>query len=380
MGTTERRGTLDVLRAGAALAVVVHHVAFASGHTLNSRVGEITGRLDIGVSIFFVLSGYLLFAPFAAALIDDRGLPSGRGFLVRRATRIFPAYWLALGVLAAIDAVQLRDLGGVIATATLTQVYQPDTALLGIVQAWSLATEIGFYLVLPVAAVGLRRLVRGRTTNQRAMLLIAALVAVAVSTYLFRTVMYAWDTSVSGVSAFWLPSHADTFAAGMIVAVLDHWRRRVPSIDRMVIRWTVRRWPYGVAASLAFLVMATQFELAVGLQSASLNRELARHATYTAVSVLIVAPFALGRARETVSPAVRLGATVGLVSYGVYLWHQVLIAGAFSDRVAPWTLFDGSFWPRLLCTVPLAVALGAVSWFLVEKPVLRLTRRTSRSA
>jgi peptidoglycan/LPS O-acetylase OafA/YrhL len=88
----------DGLRAIAAVSVVVIHTSFVSGLTTRSGVGIYTARLEIGVAVFFLISGFLLYRPFAAAHVA--GLPSpvlGR-FWVRRLLRIVPAYWLALTV------------------------------------------------------------------------------------------------------------------------------------------------------------------------------------------------------------------------------------------------------------------------------------------
>lgn len=378
MSTPQRRDALDVMRAAAAMAVVVHHVGFSSGYTLNGRLGDLTGRLDVGVAIFFVLSGHLLFGPWAIAIFGGADPPRFGTFLLRRAMRIFPAYWCALAGLLLLDAVQVGDIGGLFATATLTQVYQQDTALLGIVQAWSLSTEIAFYLALPLIGHLLLRLAGRRSINQRALVTLAALTVVGLGAYVFRSGMTAWGGSWNSVSNFWLPAHLDTFAAGMAVATVQQWAASDARVRDGVRRLMTRRWPWILGAVVIFVVMATQFELSVGLQSASLNRELARHACYTAIGLLLVAPFALGDATHRRTVLLRAGAWVGLVSYGVYLWHQVLIAGTFSERAMPWDLFDGSFWPRLAATVPLAVALGAASWWLVERPALAVSERFRR--
>jgi len=59
--------SFDGLRALAALSVLLHHVAFASGITTGSRFGPYTARFDVGVAVFFLISGFLLYRPFVAA-------------------------------------------------------------------------------------------------------------------------------------------------------------------------------------------------------------------------------------------------------------------------------------------------------------------------
>src|SRR5581483_5880309 len=86
----------DGLRALAALLVIGVHTSFATGFTTkNPGWGRYTSRLEIGVEVFFVLSGFLLYRPFAVEHFGGRAAPARRQFWVRRLKRIVPAYWLA---------------------------------------------------------------------------------------------------------------------------------------------------------------------------------------------------------------------------------------------------------------------------------------------
>jgi peptidoglycan/LPS O-acetylase OafA/YrhL len=90
----------DGLRAIAALTVVSYHVALRSGLTRSAWFGPVWWELKGGVAIFFVISGALLYLPYARALRDRSGLPDWRGYARRRAVRIVPAYWVVLTVMA----------------------------------------------------------------------------------------------------------------------------------------------------------------------------------------------------------------------------------------------------------------------------------------
>src|SRR5688572_2383260 len=80
----------------AALIVFFHHVGFLTGATFNSAGGPLLARFDVGVSIFFALSGFLLSRPFLTAILDGTPLPGRDAFYARRIRRIVPAYWVAL--------------------------------------------------------------------------------------------------------------------------------------------------------------------------------------------------------------------------------------------------------------------------------------------
>src|SRR4029453_8643404 len=90
---------LDGMRALAALGVLVCHVALQVGFSPHNRFGHYFARLDVGVAVFFVLSGFLLYRPFVARRMDGRPRPSPRDYLRNRFLRIFPGYWLALTLL-----------------------------------------------------------------------------------------------------------------------------------------------------------------------------------------------------------------------------------------------------------------------------------------
>src|SRR5215813_8286885 len=90
----------DGFRALAAISVLITHVAFLSGFDIHSSFGAFTARMDVGVAVFFMISGFLLYRPFVAARLDGRPAPRILLYARRRALRILPAYWVALTALA----------------------------------------------------------------------------------------------------------------------------------------------------------------------------------------------------------------------------------------------------------------------------------------
>src|SRR4051794_619483 len=150
----------DSLRAIAAMSVAITHMAAYSametGHTL---VGPYVARLDCGVTIFFLISGFLLYRPFVRARMSGDPQMDTKAYAWRRFLRIAPAYWVALTITALV-----LGLGGIF-TATgiprfygLAQIYDTKTIAGGVSQAWSLAVEISFYAFLPLWAWMMRRL------------------------------------------------------------------------------------------------------------------------------------------------------------------------------------------------------------------------------
>ena len=136
-----------------------------------SGMGPYFARLDIGVCIFFVLSGFLLFRPFVHAQFSEKTVSSSGPFWFRRIVRIYPAYWIALIIALIFDLCEpVRDTTGHFLSFGLVHIYSRDMSRIfsGITQSWSLVTELGFYFILPFLAMVGRRLGKGRSLHQQA--------------------------------------------------------------------------------------------------------------------------------------------------------------------------------------------------------------------
>lgn len=374
-----RSFALDGVRAFAAYLIVFHHIFFAAGTTSKWKegVGRLTGRLDVGVPIFFVLSGFLLFRPFFAAILDGRPLPSARTFLTKRFLRIFPAYWIALIVLLCVGAVAVRGYAGFFFSFFLIHIYHPDRAISGITQSWSLATEISFYVCLPLFAMYIRRIVRNKSVNQRAIITIGALTVTYVFSVVFRLAVHLLDPSLTNITPYWLPAQCDIFALGMLIAVIVEWARYNTSVDVFARQVSELAWLWWLLVLALYVVMSTQFSLAVGLEVASFMPETLRQLVYGIIGLLIVAPIALRPSGTRFHKVFgwRPFAWVGLVSYGVYLWHQFLISGEFALSNMPYKLFDGDVLVRLLFVSGSSLAIAAISYYVLEEPLMRAYSR-----
>ncbi len=161
---------IEGLRAIAATSILVYHV-YVYGAPDGQRVdmgplGKVFDNLRAGVTLFFVLSGFLLYRVFVSAALRDRPMPSVRNYFRNRALRIVPAYVAVLLAVALVFEHELLtrplQLG---ANLLFLQNYipayigtSPDAA--GIAPAWSIVIEVSFYLVLPVLGYIAIRLAR----------------------------------------------------------------------------------------------------------------------------------------------------------------------------------------------------------------------------
>jgi peptidoglycan/LPS O-acetylase OafA/YrhL len=360
-GSALRLPLLDSVRALAALSVLAGHALFTGGATdTDTALAPFAARLDVGVTIFFLLSGFLLYRPFVSARLNDERAPGALAYAWRRALRILPAYWLALAVSAAV----LGLAHGVVYFGLL-QTYTGE-AIGGLPQAWTLCVEVAFYAFLPVWALAVRRLA---PAGVRGEVIALGLLAAASILYKVAIVAGAADPAyANGARALlFLPAFLDQFALGMALAVLS-------ASGRSFGRGAGLAWLGAVAA---FLVVS----LGIGLDGVggfyepmSGGQVIARHVLYAAVALGILLPAAFGvggLVRRLL--ATRTLTYLGLVSYGIFLWHVPVLQGA--DRIGladavplhPYVVYG-------LAGLGGAVVLASLSFHLVERPLLKLKR------
>src|SRR6478609_3087232 len=123
-GTVRTRfAGLNGIRALGALFVLTTHVGFHSGAALNSTFNGLLSRLDVGVAIFFVISGFLLFRPHMSGWLTSTPRPRTGRYFKHRALRILPALWVAVIAAAALLPQQSATLVAFVRHAALVQIY-----------------------------------------------------------------------------------------------------------------------------------------------------------------------------------------------------------------------------------------------------------------
>lgn len=210
----ERQASLTGVRAVAALLVVATHAAYTTGKYTHGYVGLVYSRMEIGVPIFFVLSGFLLFRPWVKAAAAESDWPSVRRYAWHRVRRIMPAYIVT--VLVAYLIYHFRNAGpnpghtwmGLFRNLTLTQIYTDQYMYSylhqALTQMWSLAVEAAFYVVLPALAWLLLAVLCRR--RWRPWLLLGGLALLAAVTPAWLTLVHSVDWLPDG-SRLWLPTY-----------------------------------------------------------------------------------------------------------------------------------------------------------------------------
>jgi len=363
----------DGLRAIAALAVLGTHAFLMAGAlTSDSLVGRYTMRLEVGVTIFFVLSGFLLYRPFLAAELDGAPPIRARDFARRRVLRIVPAYWIALTLLAVYPGLIGVFTGEWWRYYFFLQVYGGgEVPLQGLAAAWTLCVEATFYAALPLHAWTMRRFGRGRDRRARVRLELTALLMLGTASVIARAISLASGGSVVELS---LIGTFAWFALGMAMAVISV--GPAPAAPTaFVSRHPGACW---AAAGVVYVVMCLLLRVPEGAPLRYTESQwMVQHVLSAVVAVLLVAPAVFGH-REGGWPrrvmAWPVLAWLGLVSYGIYLWQGGVVLEAWRQGARDWVP-GAPFLVMTLVTLAGTVAIAALSYYLVERPAMRWKHR-----
>jgi len=338
-----RLPSLDGLRAISITLVILSHVAAL--HLTRSL--EQLWRIDagnLGVRTFFVISGFLI----TSLLLDERrttGTVSLARFYLRRTCRIMPAFFVFLLAMALAAALGWQTLSGhsLLHAATYTSNYAVTDWPVG--HSWSLSVEEQFYLLWPglLLVAGLRGGERGAFRAAAGMLLVSPLLR------LFAAVAGHWPDN----PRYAFETVADALAVGCLLAryrsALWTW---APS-RRLLVSYAAGWWP---VAMLALAVMNVRWPLFGAALGVSLLNVVIAFGIERSVSLPQAGMAPLLNTRPLV--------LVGTWSYSLYLWQQPFLAEHASIALAL----------RLTALVTCAVA----SYYLVERPALRLRARLER--
>jgi peptidoglycan/LPS O-acetylase OafA/YrhL len=367
------------------------HTTFASGFVGRSGLGRYASRLEIGVSVFFVISGFLLYRPFAAQrLIGARGTRL-RDYVRRRLLRIVPAYWLALTVLAIWPGLPGVFTGQWWVYYGFGQIYSDNTVLNGIGPAWSLCVEMTFYLLLPLYAFGVRATIGRYSLRTQVRLELALLTLLGGASVAYR----GWLTHHNPISPglHWLPTFVDWFAIGMGFAVISvALQARDPALPAPAALRLMRRAPWlcWLGAAVPFWAVS---KLVHGPRFVNIFGHVALTFTPTeavAITLLygllcagVLAPAVFGAdgggwlRRLLLNPVLQW---LGLISYGIYLWHAPIMDHVCAFDSSPGSVgctFHGvgvpahtAFLILVIVVTALAIACAAISYYVVERPAL----------
>ena len=353
--------------------VMLHHMTvLAPGNALDRWVGARAEMGSAGVDLFFVLSGFLI----TGILVDSRGRSRYfRNFYARRTLRIFPLYYavvaFSLLILPHIPNPKTANFGRIAGDEIWYWLYLSNFsiaahnafrhAILDI--SWSLAIEEQFYLIWPAVVFFLspRQLKR----------VCFALIAVAP---LIRAVAAVNGTGWIAIYVL-TPMRVDALAYGALVAILLR--------EGGLLEWRRAAWWLGIISAAIWV--------GTGLTTEAYREVAAAQVVvYSATGICFSSMLVLVLTAHESSPARRIFRnrgliTLGLYSYGLYLFHLPLRAVVRDTFFGParFPRLGGSALPGQFLFYAIAIAasflVAYASWHLYEKWFLRLKRRFGSS-
>jgi peptidoglycan/LPS O-acetylase OafA/YrhL len=345
-----RISELDGLRGWAILLVLCGHFPFVQGVEQIRHLAMSVGSGHLGVTVFFVLSGFLI----TRILIREKeeGRFSMRRFYLKRTLRIFPIYYLTLLIVG----IFITDRhAGWLAIYLGNFVFAMDGAPHPMRHTWSLAVEEHFYLVWPLIIGGLPLL-----TSKRIVRYVLPVFAI-----LCAVLMYAMMPRVLSDNLVYRGTMTQILPLCLGAAIAfdeESWTRLPTWPARLLLLLTpvlgvvasrFRGLPYEGQESFVFAGNLILYSLtAVCILLLVLN---ARGGTFGWLRWPI--SFALN------NPVIR---SIGTVSYGIYLYHFPIlyVLGLLPDEtvLAP---------VPALGLLALLFAVPYASWHLIEAPILR---------
>ncbi len=364
--------TLNALRAVGAILVVLTHSAFNTGRINDGWTGAALARFDFGVTLFFVLSGFLLSRPWFLAAALGEHHPSAGHYLWKRALRILPLYWVVVVVALLVDPG--NDGAGPrewISNLTLTQLYFHGLLPSSLTQMWSLCTEVAFYVLLPVLCIAFTG--RGRRGLD--------LRRVLVSASVLSVLGVAWQVRVAqipgqeGHYGQWLPGYLPWFMVGMVFAACSAALTVTPERTRagraleqlggdLTGCWILAVAVFAVACTP---LAGPRLLLTPGAWEAGSKVVLYGVAGAFFVLPLVFGPEREGWVRQRLSGPVPTW--LGDISYGIFAIHLIVLNLVF--RMLDLEVFTGHFVTVAGLTLAVTVVLASISFYLFERPVLR---------
>jgi peptidoglycan/LPS O-acetylase OafA/YrhL len=339
--------SLDGMRAISILLVIVAHSAQNFSRWIKIPLGTYLLFAHTGVSVFFVISGFLITSLLLKEL-HATGTIGLKRFYLRRAFRIFPPFYFYLGIIFVLALVGVfhTPLRAFFFAAIYTSNYYlgPGGDFLGLQHIWSLSVEEQFYLLWPAALLLLGK--------RRGIYLAGFLIL--ISPWSRLVTYFALAPEHRALVDRMFHSSIDTIMFGCLLALL--WQN-----DRFnrLLRMGTSSWSMAGAVFFLFLVdplldlrFGGSYSLLIGM-------------TLEGISICLITIYVVRRpgtlpGRVLNTPLLR---HIGVISYSLYLWQNILTGEA------------GQYFPLDLVAI---LACAEFSYWAVERPSLRLRDRLGK--
>jgi peptidoglycan/LPS O-acetylase OafA/YrhL len=379
--TVHHVGVIDGLRGIAILAVVWFHFHQLSGLPAHFDIGNtridfsfLQGSGYLGVELFFFISGFVLFYPYAKYVFEAAAKPTVREFIYRRFIKIVPSYYLSIVLVVALGPLMffpshVTDHSIVSHLAFVHNFFSSDVTGLNAV-LWSLPIEVQFYLIFPLLCVAFVRW---------PVLTAIAMSAVAIAYRYWSTACCVTDHAFL---RYQVPEFADFFALGMLCSYLYVKARAQKPLWALRPEWATMS--VLVAGSLIVLMLRNVFAPLGPTGGLGANRP--EQLFYLAVLIFWFSLSSLLASNWwRVFLSNRVLVFFATISYNLYLYHLILASSLLGRLHLPPASTanpqQDPHWQIMfnLIGAPIVIAVSAGVTYLFERPLLGLKPRFMRS-
>jgi peptidoglycan/LPS O-acetylase OafA/YrhL len=357
-------------------------------------------KTNLGVTLFFVLSGFLLSYPFWKGYLTGTGFPDIKGYILKRAGRIIPGFYLAFASAILIGYVFHRPyalaLRRIIAGFTFTSGFHYTTLYPTDIDAplWSVSFEVFSYLLMPVLFYLLYRLTSRAKIFRSSMtfwiIVFIALTGVNQLVHIFLTpdeLRMWYETGAIIQAKSWMPGYNPLgffghFMFGIFAAGISAGLSNNPALcDRLS-----KRGIFDTSVIIIFIVMETVLFLIPVRSYTGFYTFLQDQPYYFPVITPFLTLLVVGLVHSKKIGKMldcRFMKFTGTISFGIYIWHFIImnlisftIYPSYQSRnsVTNWNL-----WLALnALMIVLTYITATLSYYLIEKPVLDWTHRLSK--
>ena len=381
---TRLRG-LDGLRGLAALAVFgVHYnqIVDVDAQTGPFDFYRLLVNGEYGVALFFILSGLLLSQPFWKSVLYQADWPDLKTYVLHRLARILPAYYLALTILIILTGYWRYPEAWADILLHYSFLFNYTEFSIFSINApfWTLAVEVQFYCLLPLIFLMLRRF---SAQNVFGILLLLCIATYSLHYYLASSIdktiawpgspALTWIRPYGAVITHSLLAHLPHFFIGVICGgLLLHLKNGQPHYtDAGGRRYEIIFW---VSFVLIFLLLATELGEMVQIPFGRYGLPLLP----LLLGAMILSTPLTRRARQILdSKPLRI---LGTLSYGIYIYHLPVL-GLVDSTMAESAMDAREHWGYLaFISLTLTMLAAMLSYFLVERPALRLVHHKNNKA
>ena len=342
-------------------------------------------RGEVGVSLFFVLSGALLSFPYWKSLLSGESKPRLSHFALARVARIVPATWLNL-ILCTLLALYLYeipiDYKLLFSGLFFVNSYHYSTFFPAELNGplWSIGLEVSCYVLLPIVLFFVLKLAKNFLTAFISLALWIAINQLVINPWVIERFMTSqdgkgWDKGLVGGAKEWLPywnvvSFFSQFLIGSLAALL---------IAKLQRSSREKKFYFDGGA---ILLMIAAIALVGQRLTPGAPDSFTRQPYLSPFYALLMAFALVGISQSVFLYKIfdnRLFVWISQISFGVYLWHQVvqnILQRSFKENYVYFGVTDLQEWTLMSAIViVVAVAIATISWKFFEKPILGVARR-----